>query len=542
MKIHLVQANFHIGNFSAIRKKCIAEIELAKTNKANIVVFPEMAATGYPALDLLTYPEFVSQAEGLILDLAELSHDIAILIGGPETNKAAFGKQLFNSAYFLAEGRVKHIARKMLLPTYDIFDEYRYFQPSDSPSLISYKGQNIFISICEDLWNEDTHNLYGKGPLDLLLEKGQKIDLHLNIAASPFDPDQTSKRAKVLLKNAKKGNCPVVYCNHTGTQTELVFDGDCQVMYPSGESYNFPLFQEHSETIEIGESNPLIQPNKLIAIKHGALVAGVKDYFGKLGFTKALLGLSGGIDSALTAQIAKEALGAENVLGVLMPSQFSSDHSVNDAIKLAKILGIQTEIIPIKNTYDTIRSAMPASFQESEFGLAEENMQARARGLKLMALSNKWGHVLLNTSNKSEIAVGYGTLYGDMCGGLSVIGDLYKTEVFEMCRWLNTEAETIPWNTINKPPSAELRPDQKDSDSLPDYAILDHILQQYIEEKKGPKEIIAQGFEATVVAKTIALVNRNEFKRFQSAPILRISKKAFGFGRRIPLVASPLTP
>ncbi|MFT6718473.1 MAG: NAD+ synthase (glutamine-hydrolyzing), partial [Sphingobacteriales bacterium] len=326
MKIHLVQANFHIGNFSEIRNKCIAEIELAKTKGADIVIFPEMAATGYPALDLLTYPEFVSQAEELVLSLAKLSTDIAILIGGPETNKAPFGKQLYNSAYFLAEGKVMHVARKMLLPTYDIFDEYRYFQPDNSPSVVQYKGLTIFISICEDLWNEDTHNLYGKGPLDILLESGQKIDLHLNIAASPFDPGQKEKRAKVLLKNAQKGNCPVVYCNHTGTQTELVFDGDCQVIYPSGESYNFPLFQEHSETIKIGDKKPKIESEKLIAIKHRALVAGVKDYFGKLGFKKAILGLSGGIDSALTAHIAKEALGAENVLGVLMPSQFSSGH------------------------------------------------------------------------------------------------------------------------------------------------------------------------------------------------------------------------
>ena len=540
MRIHLVQPNLHIGNYEAIFQVCVAEIESAIANKADIVIFPEMAATGYPALDLLTYPSFNQKAFQLINDLAPYSKELAIVIGGPQANTESIGKTLFNAAYFLDKGSIQKVVHKMLLPTYDIFDEYRYFHPGKPDNLIHFKGHKICLTICEDIWNEDTRNLYGDGPLDYLLKQGVQPDLHINIAASPYSPEQQNRRNEVLLKNAQKGKCPVVYSNHAGTQTELVFDGNSQIVYPDGKRYQLPLFTACSATIELGETQEQAIPASPLEQKHQALVAGVKDFFEKSGFSKAILGLSGGIDSALTAAIAAEALGKDNVLGVLMPSQYSSDHSIQDALDLAKNLGMKTETVAIKDSFGAVRSAMPADFQATEFGLAEENFQARLRGLTLMGMSNKFGHVLLNTSNKSEIAVGYGTLYGDMCGGLAVIGDLYKTEVFDLCKWLNRNEEVIPWNTITKPPSAELRPDQKDSDSLPDYAVLDAILKSYIEEQKGPEEIIALGFDAETVNKSIALVNRNEFKRFQSAPILRVSKKAFGFGRRIPLVSKPL--
>lgn len=374
--------------------------------------------------------------------------------------------------------------------------------------------------------------------MDVLME--QEPDLMINISASPFDTEHHANRLKILKNNSTKYKLPIVYVNHVGAQTDLIFDGGSMVMSAEGNILKQLSFFEEDFTIwedsEITKHTEDKAPQSIDAIQK-ALVLGISDYFSKLGFKKALVGLSGGIDSALTAALAVEALGKENVVGILMPSEFSSEHSIEDAIQLADNLGIERHIIPIKDTFSSFQKDLGPLFNDLPFGLAEENLQARTRGTLLMGVSNKFGYILLNTSNKSEAAVGYGTLYGDMNGGLSVIGDLYKTKVFELSKHLNIKSEIIPFNTITKAPSAELRPDQKDSDSLPEYEVLDSILTLYIEEQKGRKDIIEMGFNSDLVSKIVKLVNLNEYKRKQTAPVLRISKKAFGLGRRMPIVA-----
>ena len=374
----------------------------------------------------------------------------------------------------------------------------------------------------------------------------QNPDFILNLSASPFSYTQAESRIHVVRANVEKYGIPMFYVNHSGAQTELIFDGGSIVMSPNGKIYDeLPYFEASIRTYELDkvikgtESNE--RPKDKMQLIHDAIVLGIKDYFGKLGFKKAILGLSGGIDSAVTAVLAVRALGKENVRVVLMPSQFSSDHSVNDARDLAENMGIQYDIVEIKGIYESYMKTLAPQFEGLEFNITEENLQARSRGMILMAMSNKFGNIVLNTSNKSEAAVGYGTLYGDMCGGLSVIGDVYKTEVFELARFMNKDGEVIPVNTITKPPSAELRPNQKDSDSLPDYDILDEILFQYIEKQQGPKEIIEMGFDEKLVKRILRLVNINEFKRYQTAPVIRVSTKAFGMGRRMPIVGKYLS-
>ncbi len=374
----------------------------------------------------------------------------------------------------------------------------------------------------------------------------QQPDFILNLSASPFSYTQANSRIHVVRTNVERYQLPLFYVNHSGAQTELIFDGGSIVMSPDGKLYDeLPYFEECIRSYELDEvlqgGRSAEQPKNKMALIHDAVVMGVRDYFGKLGFRKAIIGLSGGIDSALTTVLAARALGSGNVRVVLMPSQFSSDHSVEDARQLAENLGLQYDIIPIRSVFESYEKLLQPQFEGQPFNVTEENIQARIRGMILMAMSNKFGHILLNTSNKSEMAVGYGTLYGDMCGGLSVIGDIYKTEVFELCRYINRDGEVIPDNTITKPPSAELRPNQKDSDSLPDYDILDEILFQYIEKQQGPKEIIEMGFEEALVKRILRLVNINEFKRHQTAPVIRVSTKAFGMGRRMPIVGKYLS-
>jgi NAD+ synthase (glutamine-hydrolysing) len=373
-------------------------------------------------------------------------------------------------------------------------------------------------------------------------------DFMINIAASPFDYLQAKTRTAVLQKNVEKYKIPLIYVNHVGSQTELLFDGGSMSISADNQIFNqLPFFREDMQIIETDSLfTPITAIRSSIEVSeteliHDALVMGIKNYFEKLGFTKAILGLSGGIDSAVTMVLAARALGAENVLGLLMPSQFSSQHSVDDAIQLANSLGSPFKTIPIEKLYTSFENQLETEFKDLPFGIAEENIQARIRGVLLMAMSNKFGHIVLNTSNKSEAAVGYGTLYGDMNGGLSVLGDVYKTRVFELAHFINKDSEVIPSNTIAKPPSAELRPNQKDSDSLPDYDILDQILFQYIECRNGPKELIAMGFEEKIVNRVLKLVNTNEYKRHQTPPILRVTTKAFGMGRRMPIVAKYLS-
>ena len=544
MKIALAQLNYHVGNFEQNTSKIIRSIERAKNDEADLIVFAELSICGYPPRDFLEFNDFIRLCNEAVESIAQHCIGIAAIVGSPAINPQVEGKDLFNAAWFLSDGKVNAIRNKTLLPTYDVFDEYRYFEPNRSFDIITCAGKKIALTICEDLWNINHNPLYITTPMDELIK--HQPDVIINIAASPFSHTQLASRTQVLRNNAEKYKLPLLYVNHVGAQTELIFDGGSLAMNAEGEIVEqLKSFEEDYAVVTLDEINAAKgthtnAPPKMEQIEH-ALVLGIRDYFNKLGFTKAILGLSGGIDSALVVYLTARALGEENVKAVLMPSQFSSDHSISDSLELCENLGVLHEIIPIEKAFNTFRELLQPTFGDLPFDLTEENMQARCRGLILMSISNKFGYILLNTSNKSEMAVGYGTLYGDMCGGLSVIGDLYKTEIFELCRYINRDKEIIPENIITKPPSAELRPNQKDSDSLPDYEQLDPILFEYIEQRKSPGEIIRMGYDESIVKRILRLVNMNEYKRHQTPPILRISPKAFGMGRRMPIVAKYLT-
>ncbi len=500
-------------------------------------------------MDLLEREEFINKCIEQVNIIASECKNITAIVGAPSLNPNDKGKNLFNTAYVLSEGKIIGKQNKTLLPNYDVFDEYRYFQPNDTFSVFNVCGKKIAISICEDLWDDQPvansfakSKLYSATPIDEL--KSLNPDLLINIAASPFSSSQGKIRENIIKSKAKYSSLPIIYVNQVGANTELIFDGGSIAVNNKGEIVkNLQLFNEDLQYCTLNELNnnsdlKVINtiPEKMELINK-ALVLGIKDYFNKSGFTKATLGLSGGIDSAVTLVLAAEALGPENIRVLLLPSKYSSEHSIKDAEDLANNLNIKYDIIPINEVVDSVDSAMKTIFKGLEPDVTEENIQARIRGTLLMALSNKFGNILLNTSNKSECAVGYGTLYGDMNGGLSVLGDIYKTEVFELAKYINRNKEIIPVNTIVKPPSAELRPEQKDSDSLPDYNILDKILFYYIEKNISPKKIIDLGYNEHIVNKTVKMVNRNEYKRFQTAPILRVSSKAFGMGRKIPIVS-----
>ena len=545
MKITVAQINYHVGNFEANVDKMLKAVKEAKVAGSDIVCFSELATCAYPPRDFLEFEDFIIRAEKSIERLAKAADDIAIVVGSPSRNPDIEGKDLYNSVYFLADKEVKFIQHKTLLPTYDIFDEYRYFEPASEWGVVEYKGKKIALTVCEDIWNIGNENpLYTICPMDEMIKF--EPDFIINVSASPFSHIHSKERLHICVENVKRYNIPLIYINHVGAQTELIFDGGSVITSPNGNIYEeLPYFVEAIKHYELGEiikgEQEILQPKDKIKDIHDAIILGIKDYFGKLGFTKAVLGLSGGIDSAVTAVLAARALGPKNVRVLLMPSQFSSDHSVNDAIALSENLEIQYDIIAIKDMYDSYLENLSPLFGDLPFNVTEENIQARVRGTLNMAISNKFGNILLNTSNKSEMAVGYGTLYGDLAGGISVIGDVYKTDVFRMAEYMNKDGVVIPINTINKPPSAELRPDQKDSDSLPDYDILDEILELYIEHHKGPKEIVAAGHDPALVKRILRMVNINEFKRYQTAPTLRVSPKAFGMGRRMPIVAKYLS-
>ncbi len=549
MKIALAQLNYHIGNFESNTNKIITGIREAKQNGADLVVFAELCVCGYPARDFLEFNEFISLCGDAAKKIAAECIGIACIIGLPTSNNNPEGKDLNNSAYFIENGEVKAVVNKALLPNYDIFDEYRYFEPSTQFSCIDFKGKRIALTICEDLWNTIENPLYVTRPMDILIQ--EKPDVMINIAASPFAYNHDEERIAILSDNARRYNLPLFYVNHVGAQTELIFDGGSLVFGNTGEiADELPYFTEHtayytlqddaSITFEHQTTQKIDRPSDIDQI-HQGLILGIQDYFYKSGFKQAILGLSGGIDSAVVCALAAEALGAENVMAVLLPSKFSSDHSLKDAEDLVINLGCKSETIAIEKITDAFESSLHPQFNNLPFNIAEENIQSRSRAVLLMAMCNKFGYILLNTSNKSEAAVGYGTLYGDMCGGISVIGDVFKTQVFELARHINRDREIIPENTIVKPPSAELRPDQKDTDSLPEYDILDAILSQYVEHRRSSAEIIKQGFEDAVVHKVLRLVNMAEHKRYQTPPILRVSPKAFGMGRRMPIVGKYLT-
>jgi len=559
MKIFLAQQNYHIGNFESNTKKIIEAIDTAKSQNADIIVFSELCICGYPPRDFLEFNDFIEKSYQAIQEIKQHTADIAVLIGAPARNMQHEGKSLFNAAFFLYEKEIKAEVHKTLLPTYDVFDEYRYFEPAYEWNVIEFRGKRLAITICEDIWNLGNNPLYRICPMDMLMR--QQPDLMINISASPFDYAHYEDRKAIIRANVLKYKLPLFYCNAVGSQTEIVFDGGSFIFDKEGNIVKaFPLFKEIIDGLKLNDDNTFnglieenvaqlpthefiperLNPSLNIDEIYNALVMGIRDYFGKMGFAKAILGSSGGIDSAVTLALACHALGAENVHAVLMPSPYSSGHSVDDAVALSENLNNPYDIIAIKNIYESFLQELKPIFKNLPFSIAEENIQSRTRGNLLMAIANKFGYILLNTSNKSELATGYGTLYGDMAGGLGVLGDCYKMQVYELAKYINRNKEIIPQNIIDKAPSAELRPNQKDSDSLPDYAVLDQILYQYIEQRKGPNEIKAMGFDAALVDKTLKLVNVNEYKRNQFCPIIRISPKAFGVGRRVPIVGKYL--
>lgn len=546
MKVALAQLDFTIGDFEGNLNKIEQSINEASLKGADLVVFSELAISGYPPRDFLDFKDFIKRCEDCLEQLLPMSHTIAILVGCPTFNPILDGKDLYNSAVVLYKGQKVFEARKALLPTYDIFDEYRYFEPAGEFNIFEFKGTKIAITICEDIWNIGNENpLYTISPMDELSKYNP--DIAINISASPFSYGHAEKRKEIVKLNAERYQIPFIYVNQVGAQTEILFDGGSLVWDPHlGLVMELPYFEESLQLIEwpwvkIEKAPTYVQgkTHKMQRI-HQALIMGIRGYFSKLGFQKAVLGISGGIDSALTAVLAAEALGPANVYGIMMPGPFSSQHSIDDAKELASNLGIVSYLLPIHEVYESYLKVLKGPFENRPFDITEENIQARIRGMYLMAFSNKFGMILLNTSNKSEAAVGYGTLYGDMCGGLSVIGDLYKTEVYALAEFVNRDQELIPQSTISKPPSAELRPGQKDSDSLPDYSILDQVLYLYIEEFSSPGEIVSKGYDPVLVHRILRMVNQNEFKRYQSPPVLRVSSKAFGMGRRLPIVGKYL--
>jgi NAD+ synthase (glutamine-hydrolysing) len=544
MNIALAQLNYIIGDIEGNTTKILAEVDAAKAANVDLVVFSELAICGYPPKDLLDYPSFIERCE-LALDTIRIaSIDIGVLVGSPSLSGLAKGKKLYNSAFFFSDQKLLAKVNKTLLPTYDIFDEYRYFETNNVFECVDFKGERIAVTICEDLWNLDNEKLYNVTPMDELIKQNPTV--MINLSGSPYSYNHVEKRRTRMQLNAKTYSLPLFYVNQVGGNTDLLFDGGSMFINRLGdieeecEFYNedFKVIQWDSSTLY--EDNHQEYYDYDIGLIHDALVMGVRDYFSKVGFKNAVLGSSGGIDSAVVHAIAAEALGAENVKAITMPSKYSSSGSVDDAQKLAQNLGSPFSIIPIKKAFDAFEETLADEFIGTEPNVTEENLQARSRGIILMAYSNKFGNMVLNTSNKSESAVGYSTLYGDMCGGLSVIGDLYKEQVYELARFINRYGEVIPYEIVNKEPSAELRPDQKDIDSLPPYPVLDKILFHYIEGKKGWQEIVdlnLEGADEILIRKIIRMVDRNEYKRFQAPPTLRISHKAFGFGRSMPIVA-----
>lgn len=548
MIIALAQINPVVNDFKGNKLLINHLILSAKKKGANLVVFPELSVCGYPPHDLLDRPDFIDKCLSTVREIALGCNDIFAIVGAPAPNSASEGKLLFNSAFLIGNGEIISVHHKALLPTYDIFDEYRYFEPNTEFKIAEICGKRIAITVCEDLWDDQPlssavrrSKLYKVSPMAELAK--QKPEIIINLAASPFSSENYQRRLEVFNGTTQRFGLPVIYVNQVGANTDLIFDGGSMVLNGKGNVVlQLKRFEEDFSIVDtnsIKSLPPIVHSTQAdrIALIHKALVLGVADYFRKMGFSKATLGLSGGIDSAVVLCLAQQALGSENLRVLLLPSQYSSDHSIADAVKLAENINVKYDIISIENAFSEFNKSLSTIFSGLPQNLTEENIQARVRGVMLMALSNKFGHLLLNTSNKSEAAVGYGTLYGDMCGALSVLGDVYKTDVYALAQYINRDKEIIPLNTIIKPPSAELRPDQKDSDSLPEYDILDKILYKYIEEGIGEEAIVAEGFDLATVSRTIKLVNINEYKRFQCPPILRVSSKAFGAGRKMPLVA-----
>ncbi|MEM9159078.1 MAG: NAD+ synthase [Verrucomicrobiota bacterium] len=541
MKIGLAQINTTVGDLTGNRQRIENAYQTLISQGAELVVFPELVVTGYPPRDLLFKRRFVPDNLETLEAIAANIGEIPAIIGYVEPNPAKSGRDFYNAAAICQSGRILEKARKCLLPTYDVFDEDRYFESGNLPLVTTLNGKTIGITICEDIWTTpevSSRPRYPSAPVEYLKEK--KLDLHLNLSASPWHMGKNELREELIQKTATSCNCPLIYVNAVGGNDELIFDGRSMIADAQGRLIaGLASFAEDLQVIDTGsgETNfhSAFRQENLLDVEE-ALALGLRDYVQKSGFKKALIGLSGGIDSALTAAIAVKALGNENVTGISLPSSISSEHSKTDAQDLAENLGIAFHTVPIADIVSAAEDTLHPLTQGQQRDVTEENIQARARGLLLMALSNKFGALLLTTGNKSELSVGYCTLYGDMCGGLAVISDLPKTIVFDLCRFMNCNREVIPVNTIEKPPSAELRPDQKDEDSLPPYDILDAILKAYVEEGQSSQDIIAMGYDETVVKDMIRKVDLNEYKRKQAAPGLKLTPLAFGVGRRIPIV------
>jgi NAD+ synthase (glutamine-hydrolysing) len=536
MRIGYAQLNTTVGDLEVNLTLGIDAYEQLSGQGVDLVVFPELFLCGYPPKDLLHKENFLIDVKKKLDEFAKQIGPTPALIGFAENNpNPSSFRKAFNSAAWCEQGKTTQIFRKQLLPTYDVFDEDRYFSPGKLPMTRNFKGKKIAVSICEDIWNVDS-DLHSQNPLEQIAN--EKPDLLLNLSASPWHLGKQKQRIKLLGKVVKKLTCPIAYINSVGGNDELIFDGRSLAMDTNAKIIN--QTKEFEEAIGIYDFNEIsiseVNESEDKESLRKALVLGLRDYVHKTGFSKGLIGLSGGIDSAVTAALAVEALGPNNVIGVSLPSAISSEHSKDDACKLAENLGIEYHTLPIEGLVACANQTLSELFTGKEKDVTEENLQARARGVLLMAISNKFGALLLTTGNKSELAVGYCTLYGDMCGGLAVIADVPKTQVFELARHINRHREVIPQNTIDKPPSAELRPDQKDSDSLPDYDQLDRILHAYVEKGKSIQTIIRMGHPEEIVRKIVRLVDLNEYKRKQSAPALKTTPLAFGVGRRMPIV------
>lgn len=543
MKVALVQTNPTIGDVDGNTGRILRGIEQAAGEGAELIVFPEQSILGYPAKDLLLRRDLIDRNLAALERIAGTTGPHGVIVGFAEPNDRAYGRPLFNSAALLADGRIVARARKRLLPTYDVFDEVRYFESGGPQPVVDFHGRKIGMTVCEDMWSDEellARRLYNVDPLADLARAG--AELLINISASPYYLGKHESRVELMAGHARRTKVPILFCNQVGGNDELLFDGaSCAVDADGRLAAQARAFEEDLLTIDLddlGTSRRETLPTG-VANLHDALVMGLHDYVCKCGFRSTVIGLSGGIDSAVVACLAAEALGPENVHGVAMPSRYSSEHSITDAGELAVNLGIRYSVIEIEPMHSAFEHELTPHFENRPPGVTEENIQARARGVTLMALSNKFGSLVLTTGNKSELAVGYCTLYGDMCGGLAVISDVPKAMVYELARHINQRAgrEIIPRSTLTKPPSAELAPDQTDQDSLPPYDVLDEILRRYEERLESVEQIVGAGFDAATVADVVRKLQVNEYKRQQAAPGLKVTSRAFGFGRRMPIAA-----
>ena len=537
MNIGFAQINTTVGDFRGNLEKILRSYETLSRAGAEIILTPELSLTGHPPQDLLFKSRFVPDNLAVLDEIESRLGEAALIVGFVDNNRAPHGRPFHNAAAVLQRNLPRHVVYKTLLPTYDVFDEARYFEPATTHHPVEIKGHRYGITICEDLWTPEylPHPLYAVDPVHALTAAGAAAIL--NLSASPYQMGKPSHRLVMIQKLAAQYRVPFFYCNSVGGNDQLVFDGHSLAVNEEGKCVwqGMSFAEDHHVVTRESTEAAVLPPGDDIADLYKALVLGLRDYMGKCGFKSCVLGLSGGIDSAITAAIAADAVGAGNVMGVAMPTRFSSAHSVEDAEALAANIGLQYLKIPIEESFTTLKAQMAGIFAGLPEDTTEENMQARLRGVTLMSLSNKFGSLLLTTGNKSELAVGYCTLYGDMCGGLAVISDVPKTIVYELARFINADRVVIPVNTITKPPSAELRPDQKDQDTLPPYDLLDEILALYVEENLSGRDIIARGFDEEIVRWIVRRVDLNEYKREQAAPGLKVTGRAFGMGRRMPI-------